>query len=159
MPLLYTLGISDADGDVFPINLYVNAAVMDTMIKQDAAAFQLWDYLGIVMTGKLEYITISRDVDISTFSNVGRPLVTSDIQEKLILDAEYQGIGKRHKGTITLPTLTESYLTGSGANKVLNIANPNVALLVGSLPLPLFALVNRHNEDLVLVPGGKQSFG
>lgn len=163
MPLLYTLAITDGGGDIFPVRFYVNEAQANTPAIQNTIAFRLWDYAAPLLSGSLNSIRISRNVDISGYNLAGRPSVLSDVEEKVKIGVAYQGVDKKNVGSITLPTIEEVFFLQSGASPILNVDHAYVAQYLAILKLAYgsggVSLVNAHNEPLVETFGGEQAFG
>lgn len=163
MALLYTLMVGDGGGDFAPVRFWVDETVANTPAIQNTIAFRLWDYLSVVTTGTLDTIHIDRRVDISAYNLAGRPLVTSDIEEKVIVAVLYQGVGKQHKGQITIPCAIEGQFTNSGAGKIWRVGETYVDMYLNIIKQTYasggMSIVSAHNEPLVQSLGGRQAFG
>lgn len=145
------LSIQDADRDRFPISVYGsvnNATTVSEMVDQ---AHALWDVIRPLITGVLvgvETTIVSNDL-IGGWTN-NTPDALSDVQEKARLSwrVPFTG-GSRFR--LTLPTIREGMFVLSGAGKILDLTNTDVATFVAFMQpnaLPDFHAVDSHEYDL-----------
>lgn len=160
--IFYT--IEDADGDQSVISIPV--AFVDT-IDGAGMAYAVgygWPIINALISGHLVKAGITVEVDIAGFTNAAAD-VLSDVQEKA--EFVYRAVGGFLK-RISLPTFTETFFTGSGAGKEVDVTQSAVTAfntlitagfheaLVSTDPL---TPTTDHGEDVTTYVKGHQAWG
>lgn len=160
--IFYT--IADADGDESVISIPVE--FVDTL-EGASLAFAVeygWDIINPLLNGTLLRAGITIEMDIAGFTNAAAN-VLSDVQEKA--EFVFHAVGGFIK-RISLPTFIETFFTGSGAGKEVDITQASVTAfntlitdgfeeaLVSTDPL---LPVTDHGEDIDAFIVGHQSWG
>lgn len=160
--IFYT--IEDADGDQSVISIPV--AFLDT-IDGAGLAYAIgygWPIINALISGHLVNAGITIQVDISGFTNAAAD-VLSDVQEKA--EFVYRSVGNFIK-RISLPTFTETFFTGSGAGKEVDVTQSAVTafntLITGGFHEALASVnpltpTTDHGEDIVTFIKGHQAWG
>ncbi len=160
--IFYT--IEDGDGDQSVISIPVS--FVDTL---DGAGLAYavgygWPIINALVSGHLVNAGITIEMDISGFTNAAAD-VLSDVQEKA--EFVYRAVGGFIK-RISLPTFVETFFTGSGAGKEVDVTQSAVTAfntlitagfheaLVSTDPL---TPTTDHAEDIVTFIEGHQSWG
>jgi len=160
--IFYT--VADADNDLSVISIPV--AFLDSL---DGAALAYaigygWDIINPLLNGTLVNAGITIQVDISEFTNAAAAAI-SDVQEKA--EFVYRAVGGFLK-RITLPTFIETFFTGSGAGKEVDVTQSAVTAfntlitagfheaLVSTEPL---TPTTDHAEDITDFVEGHQAWG
>ena len=160
--IFYT--VSDGDNDPSVISIPVN---FEDTLDGAALAYAVkygWDIINPLLNGTLINAGITIQMDIAAYTNAAAATI-SDVQEKA--EFVYRAVGSFLK-RITLPTFIETFLTGSGAGKEIDVTQSEVTAfntlmtagfheaLVSTQPL---TPVTDHNEDLVTYIEGHQAWG
>lgn len=160
--IFYT--IEDADGDVSVISIPVEFL---STLDGDAFAFALeygWDIINPLLNGTLIKAGITIEVDIAGFTNAAAAAI-ADVQEKA--EFVFRAVGGFIK-RISLPTFIETFFTGSGAGKEVDVTQSQVTAfntlmtagfheaLVSTEPL---LPVTDHGEDVATFIEGHQAWG
>jgi len=160
--IFYT--IEDADGDQSVISIPV--AFVDTL-DGAAMAFAVeygWDIVNALVNGTLVNAGITVQVDIGGFTNAAAAAI-SDVQEKA--EFVFRAVGGFIK-RISLPTFVETFFTGAGAGKEVDVTQSAVTAfntlietgfheaLVSTEP---FTPVTDHGEDVTTFIEGHQAWG
>lgn len=160
--IFYT--IEDADGDQSVISIPVSFL---STLDGDAFAFAVeygWDIINPLLNGTLIKAGITVEVDIAGFTNVAAAVV-ADVQEKA--EFVFRAVGGFIK-RISLPTFIETFFTGAGAGKEVDVTQAQVTAfntlitagfheaLVSTEPL---TPVTDHMEDITTFVEGHQSWG
>ena len=160
--IFYT--IEDADGDESVIDIPVSFA---SIIDGDGLAFAVeygWDIIEPLLNGHLVRAGVTVEVEIAAFTNTAAA-VLSDVQEKATFI--FRAIGGFPK-SISLPTFIETFFTGAGAGKEVDVTQAAVTAfntliedgfheaLVSTDPL---TPVTTHGEDVDVFVSGHQSWG
>lgn len=164
MPMNIFYTIADADGDSSVINIPV--ADID-LVDGVALPFILeygWDIIRPLLNGTLINAGITMQINVADFT-VTAAAAISDVQEKA--EFVYRAVGGYLK-RISLPTFIETFFTGSGAGKEVDVTQAEVTAfntlmtagfheaLVSTDPvLP----VTDHGEDLTTFIKGHQAWG
>lgn len=160
--IFYTM--EDADGDQSVISIPV--AFVDTLAGADLAyaVGYGWTIINALVNGHLVNAGITIQVDISGFTNAAADAL-SDVQEKA--EFVYRAVGGFIK-RISLPTFIETYFTGSGAGKEVDVTQSQVTAfntlitagfheaLVSTEPL---TPTTDHAEDITTFIKGHQAWG
>lgn len=160
--IFYT--IADGDNDQSVISIPV---LLDATHDQAAIAFAVeygWDIINALINGTLVNAGITIEVDIGDFTNTAAAAI-SDVQEKA--EFVYRAVGGFLK-RISLPTFIETFFTGSGAGKEVDVTQSAVtafntliedgfhdALVLGTALLP----ITDHGEDITDFVEGHQAWG
>ncbi|MBI1278191.1 MAG: hypothetical protein GC179_08695 [Anaerolineaceae bacterium] len=164
MPTTIFYTIADADNDQSVISIPVN--FLDTL-EGASLAFAVeygWDIINPLINGTLVNCGITIQVDIADFTNSAAAAI-SDVQEKA--EFVYRAVGGFIK-RITLPTFIETFFTGSGAGKEVDVTQSEVAafntLMVDGFHEALVSTeplnpVTDHNEDITSFVEGHQAWG
>jgi hypothetical protein len=124
-----------------------------------------WGIINPLVNGHLKGASITLTVDISDLTNVAAAAI-ADVQEgaKFV----FRALNPLFKKTITLPTFIETFFTGAGANKEVDLTNSSVIAFVtamedgfddgGGTPVEINPTTN-HGEDLVSLEKAHQSWG
>jgi len=160
--IFYT--IADADGDPSVISIPVEFS--DTL-EGASLAFAVeygWDIINPLINGTLINAGITIQIDIADFTNAAAAAI-SDVQEKA--EFVYRAVGGFIK-RITLPTFIETFFTGAGAGKEVDVTQSAVTAfntlitdgfeeaLVSADPL---VPVTDHGEDITTFIKGHQAWG
>lgn len=118
--------IMDADGDKSVIGIDFDggfAGNIDGLIENG------WAIINPLVNGTLASASVTIEADITGLVNAAAATI-SDVQEgaKFV----FKSLGGFLK-TITLPTFIETFFTGSGANKEVDITNSSVAAFVTAM--------------------------
>lgn len=160
--IFYT--IADADNDQSVISIPVS--FVDTL---DGAALAYaigygWPIINALVNGTLVNAGITVEVDISGFTNAAADAL-SDVQEKA--EFVYRAVGGFIK-RISLPTFIETFFTGSGSGKEVDVTQSAVTAfntlitdgfheaLVSTDPL---TPTTDHGEDVTNYIEGHQAWG
>ncbi len=160
--IFYT--IEDADGDQSVISIPV--VFVDTL---DGAGLEYavgygWPIINALITGHLVNAGITIEFDIAGFTNAAAG-VLSDVQEKA--EFVYRAVGGFVK-RISLPTFDETFFTGSGAGKEVDVTQSAVTafntLITGGFHEALVSTdpltpATDHGEDLTAYIKGHQAWG
>lgn len=156
--------IADADNDLSVITIPV-----EFLSTLDGGAFAFaveygWDIINPLLNGTLVSAGITVDIDIAGFTNTAAAAI-ADVQEKAeFLFHAVGGFVKR----ISLPTFVETFFTGAGAGKEVDITQSQVTAfntlitagfheaLVSTEPL---LPVTDHGEDIDAFLEGHQAWG
>lgn len=161
IPFQLFYNISDADGETSRTTLDIDPTNM-TLADIPGIAQNGWDIINPLITGHLESVGMTINVDTSGFTNAVAS-VLADVQE----GAEF--LWKSANGfikTFTLPTFDEAKFTSSGAGSDVNTADAAVLafeaqILAGLTPnaVDFFPVTTSHGEDLTTLTKGVQKFG
>jgi len=110
-----TVTVEDADGELYPVSIYVNRDNATTITQLLASIGTYWDTIAPLMTGVLSKATISLERPVSAFTNNGYNAL-SDVQEQALM----RFAAGAYKSRLTIPTLYEAMLTNAGAGKELD---------------------------------------
>lgn len=161
VPFQFFYNISDADGDTSRMTLDVDPTAM-TLAQIPGIAEYAWDLINPLITGHLESVGVTVDVDVSGFTNAVSS-VLADVQEGAeFLFKSADSFIKR----LTLPTFDETKLTSGGAGSDVNISDAAViafeaGMLAGLTPdaVNFFDVQTSHGEDLTSLNKAVQKFG
>lgn len=160
--IFYT--VADGDNDASVISIPVEFV---STLEGASLAFAVeygWDIINPLLNGTLINAGITIQVDIADFTNAVAA-VTSDVQEKA--EFVYRAVGGFIK-RITLPTFIETFFTGAGAGKEIDVTQAEVTAfntlitvgfeeaLVSTEPL---TPVTDHGEDITTYIEGHQAWG
>lgn len=160
--IFYT--IEDADGDQSVISIPVS--FVDT-IDGAGLAFAVaygWPIINALVSGHLVNAGITIEMDISGFTNAAAD-VLSDVQEKA--EFVYRAVGGFIK-RVSLPTFIETFFTGSGAGKEVDVTQSqvtafNTLMISGfheaSVSTDPLTPTTDHAEDITTFIEGHQSWG
>lgn len=161
-----TIFYTVADGDNDPSIISIPVAFLDSL-DGAAMAFAVeygWDIINPLLNGTLINAGITIQVDIADFTNAAAAAI-SDVQEKA--EFVFRAVGGFIK-RITLPTFIETFFTGSGAGKEVDVTQASVTAfntlmtdgfheaLVSTEPL---TPVTDHGEDITTYVEGHQAWG
>jgi hypothetical protein len=156
--------IADADNDESVISIPVS--FVDTL-DGAALAFAVeygWDIINPLINGTLIRAGITIEMDISGFTNAAAATI-SDVQEKA--EFVFHAVGGFIK-RISLPTFIETFFTGSGAGKEVDVTQSQVTafntLVVSGFHEALVSTdpltpTTDHAEDIDAFVEGHQSWG
>jgi len=160
--IFYT--VADADGDESTIEIPV---AFLSSLDGDAFAFAVeygWDIINPLLNGTLVRAGITVEIEISAFTNAAAATI-ADVQEKA--EFVYHAVGGFLK-RISLPTFIETFFTGAGAGKEVDVTQSQVTAfnaliedgfheaLVSTDPL---TPVTSHGEDIDAFVVGHQAWG
>jgi hypothetical protein len=160
--IFFTIG--DADGDESVISIPVQ--FVDTL-DGAALAFAIeygWDIINPLINGTLLRAGITIEIDIAGFTNAAAN-VLSDVQEKA--EFVFRAVGGFIK-RISLPTFVETFFTGAGAGKEVDVTQSEVTafntLMTGGFHEAIVSTdpltpITDHAEDVVSFVAGHQSWG
>lgn len=161
-----TIFYTVADGDNDPSVISIPVAFVDTL-DGAALAFALeygWDIINPLLNGTLINAGITIEVDIGDYTNAAAAAI-SDVQEKA--EFVFRAVGGFIK-RISLPTFIETFFTGSGAGKEVDVTQSQVTAfntlivdgfheaLVSTEPL---TPTTDHAEDITTFVEGHQAWG
>ena len=161
VPFQFFYNVSDADGDTSRVTIDVDPTGM-TLAQIAGVAQNGWDLINPLVTGHLESVGLTIDIDTTGFTNAVAN-VLSDVQEGAeFLWKSATGFIKR----MTLPTFDETLFTSAGAGKQVDTSDANVlafeaGMLAGLTPdaVNFFDVVTSHGEDIATLNKGVQKFG
>jgi len=161
VPFQFFYNISDADGDTSRMTLDVDPTAM-TLAQIPGIAEYAWDLINPLITGHLESVGVTVDVDVSGFTNAVASVV-ADVQEGAeFLFKSADSFIKR----LTLPTFDETKLTSGGAGSDVDTSDAAVlafeaGMLAGLTPdsVNFFNVQTSHGEDLTSLNKAVQKFG
>jgi hypothetical protein len=160
--IFYTI----ADGDNDPSVISIPIEFLST-IDGDGFLFAVeygWDIINPLLNGTLINAGITIEVDIADFTNTAAAVI-SDVQEKA--EFVYRAVGGFLK-RISLPTFIETFFTGAGAGKEVDVTQAQVTAfntlitdgfheaLVSTDPL---LPTTDHGEDITTFLEGHQVWG
>lgn len=160
--IFYT--IADADGDTSVISIPV---LFSDTLEGASLAFAVgygWDIINPLINGTLINAGITIQVDIADFTNAAAATI-SDVQEKA--EFVYRSVGNFIK-RISLPTFIETFFTGSGSGKEVDVTQSAVTAfntlitdgfeeaMVSTDPL---LPATDHGEDITTFVKGHQAWG
>lgn len=161
--IFYTVAGADPEQ---PSVISIPVNFLDTL-DGAALAFAVkygWDIINPLLNGTLINAGITIQMDIADYTNAAAATI-ADVQEKA--EFVFRAVGGFIK-RITLPTFIETFFTGSGAGKEVDVTQSAVTAfntlmtegfheaLVSTDPLNP---VTDHNEDLVTFQAGHQAWG
>jgi len=155
-----------ADGDNDPSVISIPVSFVDTI---DGAGLFFaveygWDIINALLNGTLINAGVTIEMDIAEFTNAAASAI-SDVQEKA--EFVYRAVGGFTK-RISLPTFIETFFTGSGAGKEVDVTQSQVTAfntliidgfheaLVSTDPL---TPTTDHGEDVTTFLEGHQAWG
>lgn len=161
VPYQFFYNISDADGESSRMTLDVDPTGM-TLAQIPGVAQYAWDLINPLITGHLESVGVTVNVDVSGFTNAVASVI-SDVQEGAeFLWKSADSFIKR----MTLPTFDETKLASAGAGKQVDTADAAViafeaGILSGLTPdsINFFDVTTSHGEDVTSLSKGVQKFG
>jgi hypothetical protein len=160
--IFYT--IADADDDKSVISIPIE--FVDTL-EGASLAYAVkygWDIINALVNGTLVSAGITIEVDIGDFTNVAAATI-SDVQEKA--EFIFRAVGGFPK-RIGLPTFIETFFTGSGAGKEVDVTQSAVTafntLIIDGFEEALVSVepltpVTDHGEDITTFVKGRQAWG
>jgi hypothetical protein len=161
-----TIFYTVSDGDNDPSVISIPVSFVDT-IDGAGLAFAVeygWDIINPLLNGTLINCGVTIEIDIADFTNAAASAI-SDVQEKA--EFVYRAVGGFIK-RISLPTFIETFFTGSGAGKEVDVTQSQVTAfntlitdgfheaLVSTDPL---TPTTDHGEDITVFVEGHQSWG
>lgn len=155
------LVIEDADGDKSTLSWDFSGSYAGNVTELVSNA---WGVVNPLVNGELAGGSVTIEADITDIVNAAAATI-SDVQEK----AEFTfkslaGYLKR----ITLPTFIETFFTGSGAGKTVDLTQSAVTAFVAmiedgvadnSTPAVEVNFTTSHGEDLMSLASARQSWG
>jgi hypothetical protein len=161
-----TIFYTVADGDNDPSVISIPVVFLDTL---DGAALAYaigygWDIINPLINGTLINAGITIQVDIADFTNTAAAAI-SDVQEKA--EFVFRAVGGFIK-RLSLPTFIETFFTGSGAGKEVDITQSavtafNTLMTAGfheaAVSVNPITPTTDHGEDLTAYIEGHQSWG
>jgi hypothetical protein len=153
--------IEDADGDksIVPID-FVGAFTGDI----DGLISTGWALLNPLVNGHLAGASVTLEADITGLVNSAAAAI-SDVQEKA--EFVFNSLGGYLK-RITLPTFVETLLTSSGAGKLVDVTNTDVAAFITAIesgfddgavtPVEINPTTS-HGEDITGLKTARQAWG
>lgn len=160
--IFYTVADGDNDPSVFSIPIeFIDA------LDGAALAFAIeygWDIINPLINGTLINAGITIQVDIAGFTNAAASAI-SDVQEKA--EFVYRAVGGFLK-RLSLPTFIETFFTGSGAGKEVDVTQSEVTafntLIIDGFHEALVSTdplipVTDHGEDIETFLEGHQAWG
>jgi len=161
VPFQFFYNVADADGDTSRMTLDVDPTNM-TLSQIPGLAEYGWDLINPLITGHLESVGVTVNVDVSGFTNAVASVI-SDVQEGAeFLFKSADSFIKR----LTLPTFDETKLTSGGAGSDVDTSDAAVLVFEAGMLAGLtedlvnfFPLTTSHGEDLATLNKGVQKFG
>lgn len=161
-----TIFYTVADGDNDPSVISIPVSFVDTL---DGAGLAYavgygWDIINPLINGTLINAGITIQVDIAGFTNTAAAAI-SDVQEKA--EFVFHAVGGFLK-RISLPTFIETFFTGSGAGKEIDVTQSAVTafntLITGGFHEALVSTdpltpTTDHGEDIDAYLEGHQAWG
>lgn len=165
MPLTFFFTVADPDDDKSIISLPVDESLDD--LTADYMLKYAWDIINPLINGTLVTAGFTYETDISTWTNAAAAAI-ADVQEAA--EFVYRAVGDAGSfiKRITLPTFIETFFTGSGAGKEVDVTQSAVTafntMIVDGIkhsdidvaPAPV---VTDHNEDITAFLKGRQKWG
>lgn len=156
------LVIQDADGDKSVVSLdFLGGFAGDV----DGLIEGVWGIVNPLVNGQLVGATVTIEADISSLTNAAAAAI-ADVQEGALFT--FKTIGNFIK-SIRLPTFIETFFTGSGAGKEVDVTQSAVTAFITMIedgaddagtPTPVSVnFTTSHGEDLQDFVKGKQSWG
>jgi len=153
--------IADADGDKSVVDIDFSGAFTGDVV---GLASNVWAILNPLVNGQLVGASVTLEADITDFVNAA-PAAIADVQEKAeFVFKSLDGFLKR----ITLPTFIETLFTSSGAGKVVDTTQTDVAAFItmmeggvddgGVTPVEINPTTS-HFEDLTGLVSARQAWG
>lgn len=156
------LVIQDADGDksVIPIDFSGGFTGDITGLAENA-----WAIINPLVNGSLVGASVTLEADITDFTNAAAAVI-SDVQEKA--EFIFGTLGNTFLKRITLPTFIETFFTGAGAGKEVDVTQSAVIAFIdmmengvadgGGTPVEINPTTS-HGEDLFNYVGSRQAWG
>ena len=156
------LTIADADNDKSIVPIDFSGGFTGDIV---GLAENVWAIVNPLVNGTLVGASVTLEVDISDFVNVAAAAI-SDVQEKA--EFVFGTIGNAFLKRISLPTFIETFFTGSGAGKTVDVTQSAVTAFIsmmedgvddgGGTPVEINPTTS-HGEDLINFVSGKQAWG
>lgn len=152
------LVIADADGDksIIPIDFTGGfAGDIDALIEN------AWAIVNPLVNGQLVGASVTLEADITGLVNAA-PAAIADVQEKA--EFIFRTVGGFLK-KITLPTFIETFFTGSGSGKTVDVTQSEVTAFIAMMEDGVgdgtvdINPTTSHGEDLFAFVEGRQSWG
>ncbi len=162
MPITFFYTIADADGDKSVISIPVDFDLAGGADFNYALKYG-WDVINPLISGHLLTAGFTFEADISAYTNAAAD-VLSDVQEKA--EFVYRAVGGFLK-RISLPTFIETFFTGAGAGKEIDVTQSevaafNLAIIGGfkesAIDVAPSQIVTDHGEDIITYVEGHQSW-
>lgn len=166
MTLTFFYTIADGDNDKSIINLPTQLDVtsgvdFNYMIKY------AWDIINPLINGQLVTAGFTYEADITAFTNAAAAAI-SDVQEAA--EFVYRAVGDAGSfiKRISLPTIVETFFTGSGAGKEIDVTQSavtafNMLIVDGikeaDIDLTPTQVTTDHGEDITAFVKGRQKWG
>jgi len=155
--------IQDSDGEIFPVRIYVSIDQSNTVAFYQTNLLEAgWNLImplitGILIRADLVHTVVPEDV-FPTWSNNVVDLL-SDIQEKAKFT--WAGTWQNTRFVLSLPTVREVIFTNSGAGKIVDITDSDVAAFLAFMLTSSadFTMVDSHQWDLTKLESAVQHFG
>lgn len=165
MPLTFFYTVGDADDDKSIITLPVDESLDD--LTADYMLKYAWDIINPLINGQLVTAGFTYETDISAWTNAAANAL-SDVQEAA--EFVYRAVGDAGNfiKRISLPTFIETFFTGSGAGKEIDVTQSavtafNTMIVSGikhsDLDVAPAQVVTDHNEDITTYVKGRQKWG
>lgn len=166
MPVNIFYTVADGDNDQSVINIPVALSVTDLTDGIDLG-FVLeygWDIINPLINGTLVNAGITIQADIGDWTNTAAAAI-SDVQEKA--EFVFRAVGGFIK-RISLPTFVETFFTGSGAGKEVDVTQAAVTafntLIIDGFEEALVSTdpvtpTTDHGEDITTFVEGHQAWG
>lgn len=165
MPLTFFYTVADADNDKSVISLPVDEVLDD--LTPDYMLKYAWDIINPLINGTLVNAGFTYEVDILEWTNAAAAAI-SDVQEAAEFVFRAVGDAGNFIKRISLPTFVETFFTGSGAGKEVDVTQSAVTafntMIVDGIkhsdidvaPAPV---VTDHGEDIKAYLKGHQKWG
>jgi hypothetical protein len=154
--------VEDGDGDKSTIT--INGSDAPGMNYEEAIE-NAWAIINPLVNGHLVSAGVTVIVDISGLTNAAAAAI-ADVQEKA--EFIFRAIDSRFKATITLPTFVETFLTNTGAGKLVDLTQAAVIAFVDmitdgiadSAGTPVESNpTTSHEEDLFALVTAREAWG
>jgi len=152
--------VEDADGETRPVHVW--CLIDDATTLSDAINSYmkfLYDNISVFVQGAMPQASLTLFPDISGFEQFNSGAL-SDVQEGVVLTFRTTN---RTETKLTIPTFTESYLTNSGAGKILDITDADVLLFLALMTEDDtnggINAIDFHGSDVVQYLSSEQKFG
>jgi len=161
-----TIFFTISDGDNDPSVISIPVSFVDTL-DGAALAFAVeygWDIINPLINGTLLKAGITIEMDITGYTNAAAAAI-ADVQEKA--EFVYRAVGGFIK-RISIPTFIETFFTGSGAGKEIDVTQSEVTafntLITGGFHEALVSTdpltpTTDHGEDITTYVEGHQAWG
>lgn len=164
--LTFFYTIADADDDKSIIELPVDVGIADG-VDFDYMVKYAWDIINPLINGTLVTAGFTFEADISAYTNAAAAAI-SDVQEAAEFVFRAVGEAGNFIKRISLPTFIETFFTGSGAGKEVDVTQSAVTAFTtmvidgikeADIDLSPSPVATNHGEDITAFVKGRQKWG